>query len=884
MKTLLSITFMVVIFFALEEVKAQDFLCNREDKSALTIDDPPRVAMNSSGRTVMVWRDARNGDLDIWAQIVDKDGKPVGGNIRVNSDTGSTEQFDPVVGIDGNGNFVVVWRDKGGGVFKAQWFNADGTRKRSADSINDLSIGFPWQLLDAAMSENSRTVVTWTSDYNGDYRVFAQVYDADGKEVGGDILVSTAGEIEWSGVIKHGVGMDASGNFVIAWSDNRLKGIGASFIQRFDANGKAIGANTLVNDTSYKAPSSRANISVNSSGDFVVVWKDQRKGFSSDADIYAQRFNASGNKLGNEILVNDDGKDYHQGDPVVALADDGSFMVAWQDERNDYYDVYAQRYDASGNPQGSNFVVDDDKGEGYQQEADIAFGNGIYTVCWLNDYYQGQDIHFHQFNKQGSAAGNVKVANDDTNAGLQEYMSSAISANGTFMVVWSDYRDDFRGDIYGQRFSTKGHAIGPNILINDDNANVSTQWQTDVSLDPNGNAVVVWVDERQPSSYEIYAQRFDASGMPVDTNFNVDDGTAIGSSMSNPAVAHNKNGDFVIVWSTYSTSKYIYARCYSSDGKPKTGDIQVNDIQKYTHDNPDVAMRNDGSFIVTWSYSNRIYYRTFDANGTPDTISRYAGINPYYRYNIIPSVATCDDGRFVIAWNSETSSTGSTDIYVQQFDANNEKVDTQYLVNKTPQFNYYTYPGVSVAMHPDGDRFIVTWTDYSNPDGDGDVYAQIFENGKPKGNRQQISETDAKPWYHQQTGPHSVAASDSFIICSWQDTRRLKNWDIYGHLMKWNLSGVHVTEEHNIQKLQTLEQVTLYPNPASQKVNLMLKPSHEQTNLVVYDIMGKELYKRLIPGNTKSLEIDVSQWKDGLYFFQFNKGNRSFTQKLIISK
>ncbi|MEK7217157.1 MAG: flagellar hook associated protein, partial [Chloroflexota bacterium] len=88
-------------------------------------------------------------------------------------------------------------------------------------------------------------------------------------------------------------------------------------------------------------------------GDFVIVWQSYNQ--DNLFDIYAQRYNASGLAQGNEFSVNT----YTTGDqtePAVAMDADGDFVVVWrsagQEGEGDPGGIYGQRYNASGTALG----------------------------------------------------------------------------------------------------------------------------------------------------------------------------------------------------------------------------------------------------------------------------------------------------------------------------------------------------------------------------------------------------------------------------------------------------------------------------------------------------------------------------------------------------
>ena len=122
------------------------------------------------------------------------------------------------------------------------------------------------------------------------------------------------------------VGMDASGNFVIAWSsfgqDGNADGI---YAQRYNAAGVAQGGEFRVN-TFITNQQTRPSVAMQDNGDFVVVWDGS--GASDASGIFGQRYNAAGVPQGGEFRVNT----FTTGTqrfPDVAVDPDGDFVVVW---------------------------------------------------------------------------------------------------------------------------------------------------------------------------------------------------------------------------------------------------------------------------------------------------------------------------------------------------------------------------------------------------------------------------------------------------------------------------------------------------------------------------------------------------------------------------
>lgn len=71
----------------------------------------------------------------------------------------------------------------------------------------------------------------------------------------------------------------------------------------------------------------------------------------------------------------------------------------------------------------------------------------------------------------------------------------------------------------------------------------------------------------------------------------------------------------------------------------------------------------------------------------------------------------------------------------------------------------------------------------------------------------------------------------------------------------------------------------LYPNPTSEKVNLIFKEKEGRTIKLV-NIIGKEVLK--IENNKLNLQLDVSNYPKGIYFVKVEAEGKSNSQKIII--
>ena len=336
------------------------------------------------------------------------------------------------------------------------------------------------------------------------------------------------------------VAMDASGNYVSVWES-----AGNIYGQRYNSAGTAQGSEFII--ASNAANERLASVDMNASGQFVVTWeRDQGTG---DYDIYARLYNSSGTAVTSEFLVNDT-TTYDQEHAHVAMAADGTFVVVFEsniEASGTYYDnIYAQRYDATGTKLGSNFVVNTTT-SGDQQDADLAMDSaGNFVVVWAGERTAGggtYSIYGQRYNSSGVAQGSEFLVNSVASTNDQ-HASVAMNDSGNFVVTW-DRQASSDADIQAQRFNSSGVAQGSAISI----TNTTSYFQeiSNVAMDQSGNFVVSWSSNTQDgSNWGVYTRQYDSTGTALTTESRVN--TTTTNSQDYSGVAY-QDGKVVVTWS-----------------------------------------------------------------------------------------------------------------------------------------------------------------------------------------------------------------------------------------------------------------------------------------------------------------------------------------------
>jgi len=340
------------------------------------------------------------------------------------------------------------------------------------------------------------------------------------------------------------IAMDADGNFVIVWSsynqDGNSNGI---FGQRFDPNYTPIGDEFQINTTT-SGNQTESSVAMNAAGDFVVVWQGPPSEFEKEEDIFIQQFDPNGQPIGDELLVNSFTQD-KQRYPKVAMDRSGAFVVVWESEK----------------PEAGITVVS----------------------CQL-------------FDVNGLAVGEEFDVNMPADC---RYPDIAMDPNGNFVIVWMEDRSS--NSIMAQLYNAGGTAKSEPFDVS--NINFSSLTQPSIAMDANGYFVVTWDgDPDRAGLDDIHARLFDPNGTPFGEQFIVN--TSLAEAQCYPQVAMNNKGEFVIVWETeieaHTTERDIFGQRYDHLGQPIGDEFQLNSFVEGDQKNPDVALSNNGAFVIIW--------------------------------------------------------------------------------------------------------------------------------------------------------------------------------------------------------------------------------------------------------------------------------------------
>jgi hypothetical protein len=379
-----------------------------------------------------------------------------------------------------------------------------------------------------------------------------------------------------------------------------------------EARADALGPRFPVN--TYKTHNqTRSSIAALTGGGFVVTWQSMFED-GSYWGIYAQRYNALGQRVGGEFRVNSEWRLYQFG-PSVAGLTDGGFVVTWY-SRNSYgrgSGVFGQRFDNAGRRVGGEFLIENDITPGTHLDTSVAslpnggfvvayttrgprperhliavrrfsaglpqpvgprievstatqdvndysnprvtgLADGSFVVIYITEWTATVGLFARRYNASGVLVGAFKVAQTASALPLVAYPALVGLKDGGFVIVWID-----ENMIFGQRYYRTSARAGATFPI----STMATIMRPSVSSLADGGFVVLYRSDNSDFPFSIFGHRYNWLGVPVGAEFVVAPPYTI--SQFGPAVAGLANGGFVTSWSDYDAHDLfddVFARRY----------------------------------------------------------------------------------------------------------------------------------------------------------------------------------------------------------------------------------------------------------------------------------------------------------------------------------
>ena len=352
----------------------------------------------------------------------------------------------------------------------------------------------------------------------------------------------------------------------------------------------------------------------------------------------------------------------------AASGANGDKIILWVDLARGSAN-FIQRYNSDGQAlQTDEWYI----GYGFTRVAMDRGGNFIVVKTASDGSSDG--VYATVYNRNGSVRIPEFRVNSNT-YGRQTGGVVAMNAYGEFAIAWSDYASG-NTVVYAKRFAADGAVVAPDAAIS--NSSYAIQSAMDIGIDKWGEYAVTWYSQIPASNQlDIWCRRFSPGGSALGSQTRVN--TYTSGPQAGNRIAMRPRGDFVIVWESYGQDgddMGIYAQLYDENGYRVGGEFRVNNTTVGSQQFSDVAMSDDGSFIVSWINDNRInvpssipnvYARQYWPTGAPYDDEFLVNTVPDSKSAFFSKIAMDLAGSCIVGWSHFNILTNNQDIYGQRF-------------------------------------------------------------------------------------------------------------------------------------------------------------------------------------------------------------------------
>ncbi|MBI3099209.1 MAG: hypothetical protein HYY93_13360 [Planctomycetes bacterium] len=340
-------------------------------------------------------------------------------------------------------------------------------------------------------------------------------------------------------------------------------------LRRFAADGSALSPveDTLVGPTALRLSTPR--ISGDGSGAFVVTWAEEVA--AGDTDVFAQILDISATPLTGVLAVNTGVVAGVQNDPSVSMNSVRDFVVGWTDESGadtSGKGIFVRAFSGTGAPLFAEFVAPLFIGGDQVDSSVFLREEGTFVVAWTVERAPPlTDLEKLRFFSATGVTLAAEIGADSGVAALQDRTKPRLAgdAAGNFLIAWETAApvpappppDDTPLPVLVRRFDGANSAQQADLEVSARAVSPAIRIVTDpdVSVDPGGSTVFVWVDATDGGS--LYTRRFslrDVSDRDGD-NLADSDELAIGSNPDRADTDLDGLDDFTEVGSSLFSPK-----------------------------------------------------------------------------------------------------------------------------------------------------------------------------------------------------------------------------------------------------------------------------------------------------------------------------------------
>ncbi len=140
-------------------------------------------------------------------------------------------------------------------------------------------------------------------------------------------------------------------------------------------------------------------------------------------------------------------------------------------------------------------------------------------------------------------------------------------------------------------------------------------------------------------------------------------------------------------------------------------------------------------------------------------------------------------------------------------------------------------------------------------------------------------------YYNNEGNEFSGAGFSTSYYYYFYDWKINNEWEIGGITCESDLLEVVVTVNENNSNLNELNQLdfTLYPNPASNKLEIQAQNVKDKVNITLFNNLGEEVEVLFNGYFNETLKVDIANYPKGIYFIEMKSKNNSNIQHILFN-
>lgn len=292
-----------------------------------------------------------------------------------------------------------------------------------------------------ASSTNGMSVVVWShqvSSSNHDIR--AQLYNAAGNEIGGEIVVIGTNANQFAATVA----MDNFGNWIVAWTEGSTTTSNIRAL-RFSSSGAQVGS--VFNVATTAAREYEPSIASSSNGDFVVSYTSASAG---NHNVLAKLFTSAGTLL-TTINVANTSVVERRSVATRSTSPNGPFAIAYESNE----DILLKRYSASGTLLGSHTIASGTSRQIRPSASMNDFGQTV--VAWQVLVSNQWNLLARKVGSDGVLSNTFTIANS---ASHETEAAVAMRSDGRFVVGF-----EIGTSVFVREMASNGSPLSGNLLV-----------------------------------------------------------------------------------------------------------------------------------------------------------------------------------------------------------------------------------------------------------------------------------------------------------------------------------------------------------------------------------------------------------------------------------